>query len=154
MNEKASITYAPIIRSVLRHDPDILIIGEIRDEETAKIVVRAALTGHLVLSTVHAGDAYGVLLRLLEFGISSEELAQCLLGISFQKLTHLVCTFCGEKCHPLCTHLHRKRTAIYEVLTQQEIKAYFQSNQQQIEPKYPIKRTFEKGVAYGFFSAH
>lgn len=103
---KASITYAPIIRSVLRHDPDILIIGEIRDAETAKIVVRAALTGHLVLSTVHAGDAYGVLLRLLEFGISSEELAQCLLGISFQKLTHLVCTFCGENAIPfvhICT---------------------------------------------------
>ncbi|EAC6939566.1 type II/IV secretion system protein, partial [Listeria monocytogenes] len=53
-----------------------------------------------------------------------------------------------------CTHLRRKRTAIYEVLTQQEIKAYFQSNQQQIEPKYPIKRTFEKGVSYGFFSAY
>lgn len=152
VNEKASITYAPIIRSVLRHDPDILIIGEIRDAETAKIVIRAALTGHLVLSTVHAGDAYGVLLRLLEFGISSEELAQCLLGISFQKLTLLVCAFCGEKCHPLCTHLRRKRTAIYEVLTKQDIKAYFQSNQQQIEPKYPIKRTFEKGVSYGFFS--
>ncbi|MBF2536776.1 competence type IV pilus ATPase ComGA [Listeria marthii] len=154
INEKANITYAPLIRSVLRHDPDILIIGEIRDSETAKIVTRAALTGHLVLSTVHAGDAYGVLLRLLEFGISSEELAQCLLGISFQQLVHLHCTFCGAKCHPLCTHLERKRTALYEVLTKQDITNYFRTSKQPIQPKSPVASIYQKGVAYGFFSTH
>ncbi|MBC2329473.1 competence type IV pilus ATPase ComGA [Listeria swaminathanii] len=153
INEKANITYAPIIRSVLRHDPDILIIGEIRDAETAKIVIRAALTGHLVLSTVHAGNAYGVLLRLLEFGISSEELAQCLLGISFQQLVHLQCVFCGAKCHPLCTHLGRKRTAIYEILTKQDITSYFRTKKEHIKPRNPVQTIYQKGVTYGFFSA-
>ncbi|MEE9726663.1 competence type IV pilus ATPase ComGA [Listeria seeligeri] len=154
INEKANLTYASIIRSVLRHDPDILIIGEIRDAETAKMVVRAALTGHLVLSTVHAGDSYGVLLRLLEFGISQEELAQCLLGISFQKLFHLYCTYCGSKCHPFCTHLERKRTAIYEVLSKKDILSYLYSKKQQNNPKYPLQEIWKKGVAYGFFSAN
>lgn len=154
INEKANLTYATIIRSVLRHDPDILIIGEIRDAETAKMVVRAALTGHLVLSTVHAGDSYGVLLRLLEFGISQEELAQCLLGISFQKLFHLYCTYCGSKCHPFCTHLERKRTAIYEVLSKKDILSYLYSKKQQNKPKYPLQEIWKKGVAYGFFSTN
>lgn len=152
INEKANITYAPVVRSVLRHDPDILIVGEIRDFETAKIVVRAALTGHLVFSTVHAGDTYGVLLRLLEFGVSKEELAQCLLGISFQQLSHLYCVYCGSNCHPLCSHLQRKRTAIYEVITKKDIQNYFNSSYQQNKPKYTLDAIYQKGVAYGFFS--
>lgn len=151
INEKAHLNYASLIRAVLRHGPDILIIGEIRDEETAKMVIRAALTGHLVLSTVHAGDSYGVLLRLLEFGISQEELAQCLLGISFQQLVHLYCVYCGPKCHPHCSHLERKRTAIYEVLSKQNIQSYFQSNKQQTKPKHTLQEIQQKGIAYGFF---
>lgn len=151
INERANLTYANLIKAVLRHDPDILIIGEIRDTETAKMVIRAALTGHLVLSTVHAGDSYGVLFRLLELGISREELAQCLLGISFQQLVHLYCVYCGSKCQPYCTHLQRKRTAIYEVLSKQDIQTYFHSKKQQTKPKYTLQEVQQKGVAYGFF---
>lgn len=86
VNEKIDLSYDELIKVCLRHRPDILIIGEIRDCVTAKMVVRAALTGHTVFSTIHATDKESVRLRLLDFGIPEVELNQCLRGIIYQEL--------------------------------------------------------------------
>lgn len=86
VNEKIDLTYQELIKVCLRHRPDILIIGEIRDHETAKMVIRAALTGHMVFSTIHATDKEGVLIRLKDLGIHEVELQQSLRGIVYQEL--------------------------------------------------------------------
>lgn len=86
LNEAIDLTYDSLIKLSLRHRPDVLIIGEIRDAETARAVVRASLTGAVVLSTVHAKSISGVHARLLELGVSPEELANCLAGVSYQRL--------------------------------------------------------------------
>lgn len=86
VNEKIGLTYQSLVKVCLRHRPDILIIGEIRDQETAKMVIRAALTGHLVFSTIHATDKESVMTRLREFGIPEVELMQSLRGIVYQEL--------------------------------------------------------------------
>lgn len=90
VNEKAGTTYDVLIKASLRHHPDILLIGEIRDEWTARMVMRAALTGNLVLATVHAKNCVGVLGRLQELGISQEQLLQTLLLIVSQRLIPLL----------------------------------------------------------------
>lgn len=86
VNEKAGLSYATGLKAILRHDPDIIMIGEIRDAETAQIAVRAALTGHLVFSTIHARHSVGCLHRLYDLGISFEDMAQTLIAISAQKI--------------------------------------------------------------------
>lgn len=86
VNPSANITYDLLLKQSLRHHPDILIIGEIRDEETAAAVVRGALTGHLILATIHAKDAEGVISRMTELGVSKDLLSQTLIGIVFQKM--------------------------------------------------------------------
>lgn len=117
MNEKAGITYAHGLKAILRHDPDIIMVGEIRDTETAKIAVRAALTGHLVLSTMHTRDSKGAIYRLLEFDVSLQEIEQTLIAIAAQRLVDLKCPYCEGKCSPLCKK-HRKvrRVGVYELL--------------------------------------
>jgi len=89
VNEASDITYDVLIRASLRHHPDILMIGEIRDEETAQMVIRAALTGHLVLATIHAKDCSGVLSRMKELGVTTEQLLQTLLLVTTQRLLPL-----------------------------------------------------------------
>lgn len=89
VNERAGITYAAGLKAILRHSPDVIMIGEIRDKETAKIAVEAALTGHLVLSTVHAKDTVNCIYRMLDLSISIEELRQTLLGIVAQSLVQI-----------------------------------------------------------------
>ncbi|KRM95584.1 competence protein ComGA [Liquorilactobacillus aquaticus DSM 21051] len=86
VNEKANMSYAELVKASLRHRPDVFIIGEIRDAETAQIVVTAALSGHLVLSTVHAQSTLGVVRRLLDFGVSKADLEQTLQLIMYQRL--------------------------------------------------------------------
>lgn len=86
VNEKADITYDRLLTASLRHHPDIILIGEIRSEETAKMVIRASLTGHLVLATVHAKNTFGVIGRLKELGITNEQLVQTLLLVVAQRL--------------------------------------------------------------------
>ncbi|MFD1318535.1 competence type IV pilus ATPase ComGA [Loigolactobacillus zhaoyuanensis] len=86
VNEAAAMTYPALLKVGLRHRPDILIVGEIRDEQTANVAVRAALSGHLVLSTVHARTARQVATRLNELGIEAATLAACLTGVSYQRL--------------------------------------------------------------------
>lgn len=89
VNERAGITYAAGLKAILRHSPDVIMIGEIRDKETAKVAVEAALTGHLVFSTVHAKDTVNCIYRMLDLSITVEELRQTLLGIVAQTLVHI-----------------------------------------------------------------
>lgn len=86
VNESAGITYAAGLKAILRHSPDVIMLGEIRDSETAKIAVSASLTGHLVFSTVHAKDPAGTIYRMLDFGVSLEELRQTVICVSSQRL--------------------------------------------------------------------
>ena len=96
VNEKAGLTFAGSLRSLLRQDPDIIMIGEIRDQETSRIAVQAALTGHLVLSTLHTNDAPGSVSRLVNIGIEPYLIAASLNGILAQRLVRRICTNCKE----------------------------------------------------------
>ncbi|WP_313893901.1 competence type IV pilus ATPase ComGA [Psychrobacillus sp.] len=86
VNERSGITYAAGLKAILRHSPDVIMIGEIRDEDTAKAAIQASLTGHLVVSTIHAKDAVGSLYRLIDLGVAIEELKQTIIGIVAQRL--------------------------------------------------------------------
>jgi len=94
VNSEIGLSFASILRSVLRQDPDIILIGEIRDKETAEIAIQAALTGHLVLSTLHTNDAAGAYVRLIDMGIPSYLLASSILGVIGQRLVRKVCPHC------------------------------------------------------------
>ncbi len=97
VNEKADYTFAAAIRTFLRQDPDVMLVGEIRDEETALLGVRAALTGHLVLSTLHTNTALGALARLRDLGISSYLLSTSLIGVLAQRLVRTLCPHCKKE---------------------------------------------------------
>lgn len=114
VNEKAGINYESSFRAILRCDPDIILIGEIRDAAIAKCVIHAALSGHLVLSTLHANDCEGALLRLLEMGITEQEAQQAITLISNQRLI---------------TSRKGSRELAYESLTQSDIQYFFKNNQ-------------------------
>lgn len=96
-NEKAGLFFANALRSILRQDPDIIMVGEIRDRETAEIAVRSALTGHLVLSTLHANDAPSTVARLLDMGVEAYLLAASLVTVIAQRLVRRICENCREK---------------------------------------------------------
>jgi type II secretory ATPase GspE/PulE/Tfp pilus assembly ATPase PilB-like protein/CheY-like chemotaxis protein len=96
VNEKAGLTFAAALRSILRQDPDVVLLGEIRDQETAKIAIQASLTGHLVLSTLHTNDAPNAVTRLVDMGLESYKLASALRGIVAQRLMRRLCTTCRE----------------------------------------------------------
>ena len=97
VNVKAGLTFAKGLRSILRQDPDIVMIGEMRDVETAEISVRAAITGHLVLSTIHTNDAASTIVRLEEMGLEPYLVASSLTGIIAQRLVRKICTNCKEE---------------------------------------------------------
>jgi general secretion pathway protein E len=90
------LTFAAGLRSIVRQDPDVIMVGEIRDPETAEIAIQSALTGHLVFSTLHTNDAAGAVARLLEMGVESYLLASSLLGVLAQRLVRRVCRKCME----------------------------------------------------------
>lgn len=94
VNEKAGLTFASGLRSILRQDPDIIMIGEIRDEETAEIATRAAITGHLVLSTLHTNDAPSSIIRLVDMGIKPYLVSTSVMGVMAQRLVRKICTHC------------------------------------------------------------
>ena len=136
------LTFATGLRSIVRQDPDVIMIGEIRDSETADIAIQSALTGHLVFSTIHTNDAAGAITRLQEMGIESFLISSALLGVLAQRLVRVICLECKESCsiepsillemdidgsNPLsafrgkgCVHCnqtgYRGRTGIYELL--------------------------------------
>src|SRR5688572_23182238 len=94
------LNFARALRSILRQDPDVIMVGEIRDEETARVALQAALTGHLVLATLHTNDAPGAIARLLDMGIEPYLLSAALVGVVAQRLTRTVCTQCATKYFP------------------------------------------------------
>ena len=94
VNEKVGLTFASGLRSILRQDPDVVMVGEIRDRETAHIAVQAALTGHLMLSTLHTNDATSSLTRMIDMGIESYLLSSTLLGVLAQRLARKLCPHC------------------------------------------------------------
>ena len=139
VNEKFGVTFATALRALLRQDPDVLLVGEIRDEETAEIATHAALTGHLVLSTLHTNDAAGALTRLLDLGVPAYLVGSSVEAVLAQRLVRRVCSVCGEwregsaKSGPVfqgrgcgaCWNTgYRGRTGIYELLVvNEEIQA-------------------------------
>lgn len=94
INDKAGMTFAAALRSILRQDPDIIMVGEMRDAETAEIAIRAAITGHLVLSTLHTNDAASTVTRLVDMGVEPYMVATSLIGIVAQRLTKVLCPDC------------------------------------------------------------
>ncbi len=96
VNEQVGLTFASVLRSFLRQDPDIILVGEIRDDETADIAVKAALTGHLVLSTLHTNDAAGAIARVLDMGVPPFLLASCLIVAQAQRLYRKLCPSCKK----------------------------------------------------------
>jgi type IV pilus assembly protein PilB len=104
VNPKAGLTFASGIRSILRQDPDIIMVGEIRDLETAQTAIQAALTGHLVLSTLHTNDAVGAIARLLDMGVEPFLIASALVGVVAQRLVRTICPRCKGP-HAVPPHL-------------------------------------------------
>lgn len=100
VNTKIDLTFAKVLRSVLRQDPDIILIGEMRDQETAEIGLRAAVTGHLVLSTLHTNDSLSAAVRLSDMGAEPYLLASGLRGVIAQRLVRRICNFCNEEYQP------------------------------------------------------
>jgi len=100
VNPKAGMTFAKGLRAILRQDPDIVMVGEIRDSETGNIAIQAALTGHFVLSTLHTNDASGAITRLEEMGIEPFLISTAVLGVMAQRLVRKICPFCKEEYTP------------------------------------------------------
>lgn len=96
VNPRAGLTFASGLRTILRLDPDVILVGEIRDAETARIAVQSALTGHLVLSSIHANDAVGVIFRLLDLGIEPFLVASALIGVVAQRMVRRTCPDCAQ----------------------------------------------------------
>lgn len=153
VNEKAGVTYATGLKAILRHDPDIIMVGEIRDAETAEIAVRAALTGHLVLSTMHTRDAKGAIYRLLEFGVNLLEIEQTLVAITAQRLVELSCPFCKGECSPYCYFYGRwKRASVFELLAGKALNTAIKGAKgEEVSLHYQTLSTIiTKGIALGY----
>lgn len=153
VNEKAGITYHTGLKAILRHDPDIIIVGEIRDAETAKIAVRAALTGHLVLTTMHTRNAKGAIYRLREFGVDWQEIEQTLIAVTAQRLVELSCPFCEGECPPACYSLSRvKRAGVFEILTGDSLaSALREARGEHCKYRFrTLRDEIRKGIALGY----
>jgi type IV pilus assembly protein PilB len=111
INKRAGLTFAAALRSILRSDPDVVMVGEIRDGETAKISIEAALTGHFVLSTLHTNDAPGALTRLNEMGVEPFLVGSAVTGVLAQRLARKLCTHCCEMYQPSVDELLRARVS-------------------------------------------
>lgn len=143
VNTKAGLTFAMALRAFLRQDPDIIMVGEIRDSETAEIAIRAAITGHLVLSTLHTNDAASSITRIIDMGVEPYLISSCIVGVIAQRLVRKLCTQCREEYEapeserallkipaeeggrlyrakgcPACGNIgYKGRTAVYEIMT-------------------------------------
>jgi type IV pilus assembly protein PilB len=118
VHRKAGLGFAAALRAVLRQDPDVIMVGELRDRETVETAMAAALTGHLVLSTLHTNDAPSTVTRLIEMGAAPYLIAGGLIGIVAQRLARRLCTSCGGATGcARCDNGYRGRVGIYEVLT-------------------------------------
>jgi len=117
VNAKIDLTFAKALRAILRQDPDVIMIGEIRDFETAQIAIQASLTGHLVLATLHTNDAASAVTRLTDMGVEPCLLSSSLLGVLAQRLVRKRCTECGGAGCAHCGHTgYAGRTGVFELL--------------------------------------
>jgi general secretion pathway protein E len=126
VNAKIDLTFAKALRAILRQDPDVIMIGEIRDFETAQIAIQASLTGHLVLATLHTNDAPSAVTRLTDMGVEPFLLSSSLLGVLAQRLVRKLCPQCRKpdgrgRWHPVgCDHCgqtgYKGRTGVYELM--------------------------------------
>ncbi|NMM10653.1 MAG: Flp pilus assembly complex ATPase component TadA [Polaromonas sp.] len=117
VNPKIDLTFAKALRAILRQDPDVIMIGEIRDFETAQIAIQASLTGHLVLATLHTNDAASAVTRLTDMGIEPFLLSSSLLGVLAQRLVRKLCTRCnGAGCQVCGQTGYQGRTGVFELL--------------------------------------
>jgi general secretion pathway protein E len=131
VNPKIDLSFAKALRAILRQDPDVIMIGEIRDHETAQIAIQASLTGHLVLATVHTNDAPSSVTRLIDMGVEPFLLSSSLLGVLAQRLVRKLCPACkrqdetgppeARRWHPVgcpaCSHTgYKGRTGVYELM--------------------------------------
>lgn len=151
VNPKAGITYYEGFKAILRHDPDIIFIGEIRDAETAKIVVDAALSGHLIVSTMHAKNTLGAIYRLLEFNIPLADIQQTMTAIATQKLVNVVCMQCQDHCdidaHP------KKRLALIEMLAEKNLADALEAIKHNERPRLVIstlEQEMKKAIKQGY----
>ena len=156
VNTKAGLTFANGLRAIMRHDPDVILVGEIRDKDTVNTAIQAALTGHLVLSSIHANDAVGVLFRMMDLDAEVASISTTLIGMVSQRMVRRICTNCRSTYHPtdeemeafnkemgnetaifyqgtgcnLCADTgYRGRTGIFEFLTMSEpIRKLLRSN--------------------------
>jgi general secretion pathway protein E len=130
VNPKIDLTFAKALRAILRQDPDVVMIGEIRDYETAQIAIQASLTGHLVLATVHTNDAPSTVTRLIDMGVEPFLLSSSLLGVLAQRLVRKLCVQCKKvdargRYHPVgceaCLNTgYKGRTGVYELMVADE----------------------------------
>ncbi|MCZ8252319.1 MAG: ATPase, T2SS/T4P/T4SS family [Hylemonella sp.] len=117
VNAKIDLTFAKALRAILRQDPDVIMIGEIRDFETAQIAIQASLTGHLVLATLHTNDAASAVTRLIDMGVEPFLLSSSLLGVLAQRLVRKLCTAChGAGCADCGQTGYQGRTGVFELL--------------------------------------
>ena len=107
VNNAADLTFAKILRSVLRQDPDVILVGEVRDKETAEIAMRAAMTGHFVFTTIHANDSATTITRLLDIGIDSSLIQSAVTAVLAQRLVRVLCRECRQP-YPLPDDLRKK----------------------------------------------
>lgn len=119
INAKAGLTFAAALRSMLRQDPDIIMVGEIRDAETAEIAIRAAITGHVVLSTLHTNDTISTITRLVDMGIEPFLVATSLVGVIAQRLVKRICTGCKTQ-----VAISVQERAILKLKDDEEVKIY------------------------------
>ena len=119
VNPRAGTTFASGLRSILRLDPDVILIGEIRDAETANIAIQSALTGHLVLSSINANDAVGVVLRLVDLGVEPFLVSSALIGVVAQRMVRRLCSHCGRP-----TEGTAEESLIYQQQTGEERKEF------------------------------
>ena len=144
VNERSGVTYSTGLKAILRHSPDVIMIGEIRDEATAKAAIQAALTGHLVVSTIHARDGVGSLYRLIDLGVTLEELKQTITGIVTQRLV------------VASTGIESELSAVFEILSDELLEDAFHSMQNgktyHIPYAFSLSYQIERGVREGVIS--
>ena len=112
VNERSGLTFATSLKAILRHDPDVILVGEIRDPDTAKIAVQAALTGHLVLASIHASDSAGMMFRLIELGVEPYLISSTLIGLIAQRMIRRVCKYCTK---PVEVSMEEKKAYVKEM---------------------------------------
>lgn len=144
VNERSGVTYAAGLKAILRHSPDVIMIGEIRDKDTAKAAIQAALTGHLVISTIHAKDAIGSLYRMMDLGVSADELKQTIIGLVAQRLVEIENIKGSEL------------SAIYEIISDEFLQGALNSLFTGMDYHLPYSLTLsyqlERGVKEGVIS--